>query len=356
MDLRRLGRGLALVVIFTCRGPSADAQPRDYLRRPDSWFATAEARQIARHIVAHQSTLGGWPKNIDTTAALVGEGQAELSPTYDNRATTDELRYLARMCRVHSDSQWRAAFDRGIDYVFAGQYDSGGWPQRHPPGDSYHRHITLNDHVMVRLLEFVRDVASSEDFSFVDAERRARASAAFDRGVSCLLRCQIRLDGELTGWCAQHDPITYQPQPGRAFELATLSGCETVGVVRLLMSLEQPPPEIQAAVQGAVRWLEQVQLRGIKIEERPLEGSTDRFDRIVVSDPLAPPIWARFYDLRSQTPVFADRAGVPCSRLQDISYERRNGYAWYGDWPRDLIERDYPAWRARLAQQHAAPE
>ena len=34
--------------------------------------------------------------------------------------------------------------------------------------------------------------------------------------------------------------------------------------------------------------------------------------------------------------------------LAAIEYERRNGYAWYGYWPADLLKKDYPAWKARL--------
>jgi hypothetical protein len=29
--------------------------------------------------------------------------------------------------------------------------------------------------------------------------------------------------------------------------------------------------------------------------------------------------------------------------LAEIGYERRNGYAWLGYWPRDLLEKEYPA-------------
>ena len=32
--------------------------------------------------------------------------------------------------------------------------------------------------------------------------------------------------------------------------------------------------------------------------------------------------------------------------LNDIEYERRVGYAWYGTWPKDLLEVKYPAWAA----------
>jgi hypothetical protein len=33
--------------------------------------------------------------------------------------------------------------------------------------------------------------------------------------------------------------------------------------------------------------------------------------------------------------------------LAEIGYERRNGYAWLGNWPRRLLEQEYPAWKAK---------
>ena len=74
----------------------------------------------------------------------------------------------------------------------------------------------------------------------------------------------------------------------------------------------------------------------------------------MVEDPNAEPIWARFYDLKMQRPLFADRDGEAKARLSDLGYERRNGYAWYGDWPAALIDREYPAWRARVAANEKA--
>jgi hypothetical protein len=37
--------------------------------------------------------------------------------------------------------------------------------------------------------------------------------------------------------------------------------------------------------------------------------------------------------------------------LAEIEQERRNGYSWLGYWPQTLLEKDYPAWKAKLAAQ-----
>ena len=103
---------------------------------------------------------------------------------------------------------------------------------------------------MVRLMEFLREVYASERYDFVDARTRKAARQAFDRGVECILKCQIKVDGKLTAWCAQHDEKDYTPRPGRSYELVSLSGAESVGIVRLLMSLDEPSPEVVRAVEG----------------------------------------------------------------------------------------------------------
>src|SRR5258707_1080322 len=66
--------------------------PSLYLKKPDAWFAGQEAKQIAGNILTYQSELGGWPKNTDTTAVPFTGDRKALKPTFDNGATTDELR------------------------------------------------------------------------------------------------------------------------------------------------------------------------------------------------------------------------------------------------------------------------
>ncbi len=63
-------------------------------------------------------------------------------------------------------------------------------------------------------------------------------------------------------------------------------------------------------------------------------------NKVVVRDPNAPPLWARFYNIETNAPVFADRDGIPKATLAEIGDERRNGYAWYGNWPQKLLERN----------------
>ena len=338
---------LVLVLTFAVVAQAGSA-PVHYLKKKADWFAGEEAKQIAANILSWQTDLGGWPKNEDTTKPYTGD-RAKLKPTFDNSATTDELRYLAHMFAATKDAHYRAAIEKGFDHIIKAQYPNGGWPQYYPPPKSYNRYITFNDGAMVRLMIFLRETSSTDLFKFLDEARKQAARAAFDRGVECILKCQIKVDGKLTVWCAQHDEVTLVPRSARKYELVSLSGAESVGVVRLLMSLDKPSPEIKRAIEGAVAWFEAAQIKGIKVVEFTDAAAPDGKDKHVVADPAAPPLWARFYEIGTNRPIFCDRDGVAKHQLSEIGYERRNGYGWYGNWPAMLLEKEYPAWKQQWA-------
>ncbi len=173
------------------------------------------------------------------------------------------------------DPRYQAAIERGIDFLLAAQYANGGWPQFYPSREGYYTHITFNDDAMANVLEVLRDTALNRPpFATLDAGRRSRAGAAVERGIACILRCQIRVEGRLTAWCAQHDETTFAPAKARKYEHPSLSGLETVGIVRFLMGEESPTPEIIASVHAAVAWLKQVQLSGLRIEDIPADTPT----------------------------------------------------------------------------------
>jgi PelA/Pel-15E family pectate lyase len=338
---------LALLLSLACAAwaSAAEKGARDFLKKPDAWYASADAKQTGAIILSYQADSGGWPKNTDTVTKPYTGKRASLQATFDNGATLDELRFLARMFHATKDEAYRQAFDKGLAHVLVAQYPHGGWPQYYPLSKQYHRHVTFNDNSMVRILEFVREVSRDARYAFVDPKQREACQKAFDKGIACILKCQIVVDGKTTVWCAQHDAQTLLPTQARSYELASFSGSESVGITRLLMSIEKPSPEIKAAIAGAIQWFEQRKVTGIRIETVADPKSPKGKDRIVVKDPKAPALWARFYDLKSGQPYFCDRDGIPKPALADIGYERRNGYSWYGAYARDLLEQDYPKWK-----------
>lgn len=324
-------------------GTSADSpQPTwDRLLRMDTPALLGPgARAIATHILSHQSAAGDWPKNLDTFAAPSSVPHDRIEGTWDNHATVREVRWLGRYHAATGDARAGEAVRRALEQILAGQYPSGGWPQRHPPGGGYHRHITFNDGTYIHLLRVLDGVVDDAEFRWLPERVRARCRQARERGLACLLRCQVRRGGTPTVWGAQHDPVTLEPASARAFEPASLAAAESAGVLRYLMEIPNPDAAVTAAVEHGVRWFSDHGLDGIRIVQ-----DTDG-DRRVVEEPGAPRVWARFYDLAEERPLFCGRDGRPVRHLAEIERERRGGYAWYGTWGTELA-RGYSRWHGR---------
>lgn len=61
------------------------------------------------------------------------------------------------------------------------------------------------------------------------------------------------------------------------------------------------------------------------MEKKKKESAPKGYDKVVVKDPSAPSLWARFYEIGTNKPIFCSRDGKPRETLAEISYERRNG-------------------------------
>lgn len=215
----------------------------------DAFFRTEEAQRIGDNVLLYQQVTGGWPKNIympaelteqEYTKAWNAKGDVNQS-TIDNNATTTEIQYLARLYQATQKEKYKEGVLKGIQYLLKAQYDNGGWPQFYPRPTGYYIQITYNDNAMVRVMQQLREIYEKQSpYTFIPDETCQQARKAFDKGIECILRTQVRQNGELTVWCAQHDRITLEPCKARAYELPSLSGQESDNIVLLLMSLPHP--------------------------------------------------------------------------------------------------------------------
>jgi len=322
-----------------------------------AWFKTDEGKRVADNVVLYQRDTGGWPKNIDMANNLTDLGKRVINndkknkdSTFDNGATYEQMVVLARAYTATNDEKYKEAFNKGFDYIIEAQYDNGGWPQFYPDTSGYRRYITYNDNAMVNLLNLLSDISKGKyEYSFVDEERRQKAAEAVQKGIDCILKTQITVNGKKTAWCAQHDNVTLQPVGARSYELPSISGSESVGIVRFLMSIENPSAEIIDAIQSAVKWFEESKIYGIEVVKVKGPNYEGGEDVIVKENPKASPIWARFYEIETNTPFFCGRDGVKKYSLAEIEHERRVGYSWYGNYAGSLLSTDYPAWQRKYA-------
>ncbi|GAA4453330.1 pectate lyase [Nibrella saemangeumensis] len=302
-----------------------------------------------------QRENGGWPQPggdpinyrkplTEAQQNKLRQEKGKLDATIDDQATTREINHLVQAFQQTQNPAYRQAAERGIRYLITAQNAAGGWGQFYPDTSGYHKHITYNDQAMINVMWVMKYTAdASNGFEAIDKALIPQARQAVNWGVQCILKTQYKQQGKLTAWCAQHDRKTLLPANARAFELASLSGSESVGIVEFLMSLDNPSPEVRQAVHAAVAWLESVKLTGIATKRIKDPSQPKGQDVIVVQDPSST-LWARFYDLDTNTPFFSGRDGVKKKSLAEIENERRAGYAWYGTWPAKLLAKEYPDW------------
>jgi len=194
----------------------------------------------------------------------------------------------------------------------------------------------------------LRDIAlGKSEFSFVDEKIRQKAAEAVKKGIDCILKCQIVVKGKKTVWCAQHDEKTLELCKARCYELASLSGGESVKIIRFLMMIESPTREVTEAIESAVAWFDKTKIVGIRLKRVKDISKPKGWDRIVVQDSSAPPKWARFYEIETNKPFFCSRDGVPKYQLSEISHERRTGYSWLGYYADSLLKKEYHAWQKK---------
>ena len=327
----------------------------------DAFFTTPEAIRIADNVLLYQQTTGGWPKNIYMPAELTADEYKKAlaakdnvnQSTIDNNATSTEIRYLSRVYLATDIEKYKEAALEGIRYILKAQYPNGGWPQFWPRPKGYYTHITYNDNAMVNVMNLLRDVYNKKaPYTYVPDTLCQRARAAFDKGVECILNTQVKQNGKLTVWCAQHDEHTLAPAKARAYELPSLSGAESDNIVLLLMSIPDPSPEIIASVEAAIAWFKANKITGIMRENfTNSEGKKDyRMIPCPQDDYPCPVLWARFYTLEDNRPFFCDRDGVKKYDISEIGYERRNGYSWYNNAGLKVLKK-YEQWKKRIGNE-----
>lgn len=320
---------------------------------PDEWYGSAESITVAENVLLYQRNIGGWPKNTPFHQPLSEDEKGQViadknkpDAIFDNGATTTEMRFLAKMYAKKTTPGYKIAFEKGLRFILAAQYENGGWPMFFPLRKGYYTHITFNDDATYRIMNLLKDIYTQKPpYTFIDdAKMVSDAKKTWEKGLDCILKTQIIVKGKPTVWCAQHDENTLLPAKARAYELPSFSGAESVGLLELLMNIENPSPGIIRSVQGGIEWLESHQLKNTRWDS--FTNSEGKKDRRIVTDPKAGSIWARFYDLETELPFVSDRDGIKKNTLEEIGYERRNGYSWYTTEPQKVLE-TYPKWKEK---------
>ncbi|MBM3748967.1 MAG: hypothetical protein FJW34_24630, partial [Acidobacteria bacterium] len=308
------------------------------------------ARAAAHALVRGQVCSGGWDYLIEFDPAKRGQYQyrADGNCADDKRGVTNlddnvaqaAVRVLARVDRAldFSDAKIHEAALYALDKLVTAQYPIGAWPQRfrrppdpakypvkrasYPetwskkwPGADYQNHYTFNDNTTLDMIDAMFEAAR------IYKEPRYRAAA--EKGGQFLLLAQM--PEPQPAWAQQYDADMH-PAWARVFEPPSVTGGESQGVMRMLLTLYRET--------GDRKYLEPIPraLEYFKRSEVP-RGSEEAFRRIPPG-----PVLARFYELKTNKPLYITKgsrlvaAGLG-SRMVDgyeISYTPESVITHYG--------------------------
>lgn len=299
---------------------------------------TAEQKEIitkATNVIDWQLENGGWGKNYDTTTAFNGFPSdycwavgGKFVGTIDNSATYTEMRLLAQAYDINQDEKFKQSFCKALAFLKNLQYSSGGFAQIYPHNGKYNDYVTFNDGAMVSVLNLLQDIAQNKTpfKNIVDDSERAVCQQMIDKAVDYIIKAQLTVKGEKAAWCAQHNPTTYAPELARSYELPSVSGSESVGVIQFLLTQTNNQKALDAA-ESARLWLKARAMKDTTYSKRNPPS--------FFSEKAGSYCWYRFYDLQTGEGYFCDRDGKTYTDIDEFykaAPERATGYDWAGSW------------------------
>ena len=366
------------------------------LHHPASYYKSKQALDIADKLVLLQRQSGGWSKRINPgeiensleLAKILASEQAletlydhhhtaeynHSVSTFDDRTTSNQIRFLLRIAASSGIAKYLDSAKKGLEFVLQAQHSSGGWPQNYPNTSDYGGLLTFNDNATVGVMRALKE-AYLTHAQLLSPDLAKRCQDAFYNGIKFILKSQLELHGKLTGWAQQYNH-DLQPAQARSYEKPAIASYETVEIVKLLIEEKAPSGQIKASITGAIQWLHEVNIHGFRIskiyhknfegretlniKENPRQNRTKLlsyqkkgYDKVLLQDNTEKWLWARFYDLNTMQPVFFDWDEKAYASLNELSYERRVGYLWYGQWAKTLLTRIWPKWQRQHGRDNS---
>jgi len=310
---------------------------------------------LAEKMMIYQLPNGGWGKHMSDKKdvdyrkkidpkllKIIKAGDNNLA-TIDNNATSREINGLINAYGTTKNPAYLKSAEKGIEYLLSMQYENGGFPQYFPNTSVYRKQVTYNDNAMINVLTILYNISEGKDgFDVVSSKLKDKSKVALQKGIACVLKTQVLQNGKLSIWADQYNEVTLVPEKARAFEPMSLATGESVNIVKFLM-MQPVTPEIEKSIRSAIQWFKESKIDGYTYN---VSKESDKAVR-TLSKKEGSAVWARFYDIPTNKPVFGDRDGSVKFNYEDVSEERRMGYSWYNESGTKLVENEFPKWLKR---------
>ncbi|MEJ2703718.1 MAG: pectate lyase [Sedimentisphaerales bacterium] len=271
----------------------------------DSYYLDA-AKDAAYALVRGQLRSGGWDYRIEFDPARrsryayrvdPGKDNARNVSTLDDNTTQSAIRLLMQVDRAldFKDPEIHEAVQFALNALLDVQYPNGAWPQRfsappdpakfpvkkasYPdswsrtfPKQDYRSYYTFNDNGIADTIETM--------LGAFDVYGDARYRAAAEKAGDFIILAQM--PAPQPAWAQQYDADMH-PAWARKFEPPAVTGGESQGVMRILLTLYRAT--------GKKKFLE------------PIPRAIEYFRRSQLPDGRL----ARFYELRTNKPLYFTR-------------------------------------------------
>jgi len=268
------------------------------------------ARAAADALIWGQLATGGWDYLIDFQGEAKWryrhEGPQDTGGssycTFDDDVTQRATRFLIAMDGVLREEAYHEAALYALDFILESQFDNGAWPQWYPLKGGYSDMYTFNDGA-------INDCITTmlEAYAMYGDERYLHSAK---RGGDFIILSQI--DEPQPGWAQQYH---WNMSPGwaRSYEPPAVCSADTANNIDSLLDLYlfTGNESYLERIPAAIRWLNQSQ--------------------------IGKDLWARFYELGTNRPLYCDRDYKLTYNLSEVSEERRTGYSWQGAYAKASI-------------------
>jgi len=247
----------------------------------------AAAVDAGKALAWGQLASGGWDYLVDSSPAgdsryyyrreaEAGKPRGKFEragSTFDDNNTQSALRFLMVLDRLTHDPEIHRAVQAGLELMKTSQFPNGAWPQRYPLAKSgYSRWYTFNDNALNDCIQVMLDAYTIYGLR----EYLSRAC----KGGEFIISSQ--LPQPQAGWAQQYD-YEMRPAWARKFEPPAANSQVTSRNIRSLIKLYLVTgnKKFLRPIPAAVKWLR--------------------------ASPVDRGIWARFYELETNRPLYMTR-------------------------------------------------
>lgn len=328
-----------VVLLGLCLGLQAQSVrsalwPQEERTYRGMFFQTDQATVLADWILQYQLPDGGWASGVyypsleaGTPVAQTAQEKESLRSSLQGQSTLAEIHFLSQMYQQTARRKYRRAAEEGIRFLVRAQYSHGGWPLQQGQADPI---ISLADNTFINVMNLMyRLYMGRVPYDYVPDDLRQQCLEAFQHGVDFLLRTQCRFEGKPTGWCTNYSAESLLPVAGGPQQPVAVNSQITDDMTLLLQNLIEPSEAVKEAIAGARNWYETTKISGLTRQNYiNKQGKRDfRF----VQDRHAPALWALYYSLEDNQPIFCELDGTQVRNLDDLTYEARKSLSWYNN-------------------------